>query len=318
MKVNDYFAIGRKGLEAYHDHYYPYDQDQVIDLEMRVSFALDPDGAHRMMGFVDRLSRDRDGRLRIHDYKTGGTLPGQPEVDLDAQLALYQIAVMEKWPRNNGIELVWHYLQFDAELISTRTAAQLEELRQAYIAKIRRIEAATALGNFPTHESSLCRWCEYFALCPAKGGSGAAAGAQIDLHRPSPAEQTALVDEYIQLDRRIKEGEKRQNEIRGLLVRLCETGSSTRLDGSDGEALMFTLAAFLKLPGKSVDTEAYETIVRIVKDAGLYDIFSSLDMAALQKALTAGDLPAEVGKQLAPFQIETVSDRLRIVKGKAN
>jgi hypothetical protein len=51
---------------------------------------------------------------------------------------------------------VWHYLQFDREIRSRRTAGQLEELRASLLAKAKAIVAATERGDFPTRVSRLC------------------------------------------------------------------------------------------------------------------------------------------------------------------
>ena len=48
-----------------------------------------------LSGKVDRLERDRDGRLVVIDLKTGKSKPTQQEVAVHPQLAVYQLAVAE-------------------------------------------------------------------------------------------------------------------------------------------------------------------------------------------------------------------------------
>ena len=48
-----------------------------------------------LSGKVDRLERDRDGRLVVIDLKTGKSKPTQKDVAVHPQLALYQLAVAE-------------------------------------------------------------------------------------------------------------------------------------------------------------------------------------------------------------------------------
>ncbi len=48
-----------------------------------------------LSGKVDRLERDRDGRLVVIDLKTGKSKPSQAEVAAHPQLAVYQLAVAE-------------------------------------------------------------------------------------------------------------------------------------------------------------------------------------------------------------------------------
>ncbi|AYY11950.1 ATP-dependent helicase [Actinobacteria bacterium YIM 96077] len=50
-------------------------------------------GRARLVGRVDRLDADADGRLVVVDYKTGKNAPTATEVDEHAQLAVYQVAV---------------------------------------------------------------------------------------------------------------------------------------------------------------------------------------------------------------------------------
>lgn len=301
VTVDDYFRLGQTALRKYHARYHPFDQETTLGLERNVSFTLDPKEQYAMTGFIDRIGRDPSGRLRIHDYKTSATLPTQPEADADAQLALYQLAVETMWPDNKGIELVWHYLQFDVELISHRSAEQLAELRREYIGKIRRIEAATELGNFPTQESALCNWCEYVSLCPAKGGPGGVAPTPEAPPRLNPRELAAVIDEYLVLDGRKKEAEKRQLELREIIAAHAETGTTTFLPGGGGGGVIVTVNQAMKLPTRSTDLRGYERIREMIQAAGIYQPFSALDMSKIQDALETGGLPPDLTARLRPL-----------------
>jgi len=315
MTAEDYFRGGAEALGQFYDRHAPFDDEMTLGLEQKVVFPLDSEGTYKMQGYIDRLSRDSRGRLRIQDYKTSGRLLTQQEVDSDSQLALYQIAVQEMWPDNKGIELVWHYLRFDTTLVSHRQPEQLEELRLVYIDKIRRIERAEEVGNFPTEESNLCDWCEYYALCPAKGGAGSAIAKPVKA-RPelSAEERTALVDEYVAVNRRIKELEKRLKEIRPVLVGQAEEGTSTLLPGSGGEGLMVSLQQIMKLPTASADPESVEAMQELLKEYGLWEEFGALNVSRLEKALTEGRLPPKLITKLQAFQKPSVRETVRIKK----
>ncbi len=315
LTEEDYVRKGEKALEQYYDRHHPFDQEITLGLEQQVIFALDSNGEHKMQGYIDRLSRDKQGCLHIQDYKTSGRLPTQNDVDHDNQLALYQIAVQDMWPDNNGIELVWHYLQFDTALVSHRESEELEALRQAYVDKIRKIDRAEELGNFPTIETNLCDWCEYYDICPAKGGPGVVA-MEPDTQPVSLTddESRRLVDEYIAIGRQIKNLDNRQKEIRSVLVRSVESGTSSLLEGSAGEGVVITLQRITKLPTSSSNPKAFEAIREIIAEAGLWPKFASLNMARLEKALTEGDLPEAVIEKLTAFQQETTRDSVRVKK----
>ncbi|MBI3359261.1 MAG: PD-(D/E)XK nuclease family protein, partial [Nitrospirae bacterium] len=155
---SEYFKIGQRAVTDYYRRYHPFDQSKTLGLEYRVELSLDTEGKYVMQGYIDRLSQPSDGVLWIHDYKAKGFLPTQPEIDEDRQLAFYQMAVSTLWPDTKEVVLIWHYLLFDREFRSRRTATDLEALRAETISLIDEIESAR---EFPTKQSGLCNWCEY-------------------------------------------------------------------------------------------------------------------------------------------------------------
>ena len=161
----DYKLYGEEMLGNYYRHYSPFNSDLTIDTELSVNFFLDDTHKYRMIGYIDRLSKTPDGVVQIHDYKTSAKLPGRAEVDDDRQLALYQIGVQQRWPDFKNIQLIWHYLSFDKELISSRNQEDIHELARNTSRLIDEIESTT---NFPPRESGLCDWCEYPDLCPMR------------------------------------------------------------------------------------------------------------------------------------------------------
>jgi len=158
-----YRALGEQCLANYYHEHYPFDRDETLALEERVSFELGND-RYVVQGFVDRIARTRDGAIEIQDYKTSARLPSQADVDEDRQLALYQIGVGERFGTDRPVRLVWRYLRQRRTLVSTRTPEQLDELATQTRALIDRIRSETA---FEPRPSALCRWCEYREGCPA-------------------------------------------------------------------------------------------------------------------------------------------------------
>jgi putative RecB family exonuclease len=173
---NWYRERGERCLTNYYRRHYPFDAEQTLGVEERVSFSLDEEGRYRIQGVVDRIARGRDGALEIHDYKTGRRTPPQEELDADRQLALYQIGVAARYAATGEepVRLVWHYVQGNETRTSTRSPAQLEDLRRATMGLIDRIRAEE---RFEPRPGPLCRWCEYEALCPASAARDAGAGA---------------------------------------------------------------------------------------------------------------------------------------------
>jgi len=160
---DDHRAAGEEALRRYHARHAPFRSDQTLGLEVRVAVEL-PGGA-RLEGFADRVARDPDGRISIHDYKTSSVLPSQADVDRDRQLALYQAGVERMWPGAPGIRLVWHFLRYDERLVSVRTREQLATTLRDAAGVVRAVESETEWRPTP---SPLCDWCPYWDLCPEK------------------------------------------------------------------------------------------------------------------------------------------------------
>lgn len=165
--IDSYKEFGERCLVNYYQAHQPFNHGEVLGLEYQVATSLDPHGCYKIQGYIDRLVAVGPGRYEIHDYKTSGRLPSQDAIDVDRQLALYQLAVEATWPDAKEIELVWHYLAFGRELRSTRTPQALERLKHSTIAVIDRIEAET---EFKPIKSNLCHWCTYQNICPLWSG----------------------------------------------------------------------------------------------------------------------------------------------------
>ncbi|HXV36065.1 MAG TPA: PD-(D/E)XK nuclease family protein [Myxococcota bacterium] len=167
--IHHYRKLGERCLSAYYRRHYPFDADETLGIEQRLTFTLDDARGYRFQGVIDRLARARDGAIEVHDYKTGRRAATQKQVDEDRQLALYQIGLAEQYP-DRPIRLVWHYLQQDRTLTSTRTPEQLQALRENTISAVDRINSET---EFEPRASALCDWCEYNDRCPIYPKQGA-------------------------------------------------------------------------------------------------------------------------------------------------
>ena len=175
MTALDYFEQGEKILKDYFELHAPFSEDRTLFetdnfnkekpfLEKRVDIVID---GYKLMGFVDRIAEKEDGTILIHDYKTSGTLPAVDTLKNDRQLALYRIALDEKYP-DAPKELVYHYLKFNQDFYIMRSDEEIEQLKKDVVALIRKIEKATEEKNFPAVVTSRCAWCEFATICPAK------------------------------------------------------------------------------------------------------------------------------------------------------
>ena len=161
LDAKDYFNKGVKFLLDYYMKHAPF-CDGTLEVEKKIVIELDENS--KLQGFIDRLVYNAEtGKYEIHDYKTANSLPSREKIDFDRQLALYSIAVKEKYGYDKDVVLIWHYLAHDTKIISQRTNEQLEKLKKETIALIREIEKTI---DFPPVKSALCGWCEYKNMCP--------------------------------------------------------------------------------------------------------------------------------------------------------
>lgn len=162
LNAEHYFNQGIKFLIDYFLKHSPF-RDNTIATEKKVFINLDEEGKYKLQGYIDRLVHHKDTNIfEIHDYKTGGFLKTQEELDNDKQLALYSIAIKELFKEVKDIHLIWHFLAFNEKIISKRTDEQLEKLKQEIIEVIDKIESTT---EFNPNPSILCKWCEFKSYC---------------------------------------------------------------------------------------------------------------------------------------------------------
>jgi len=160
LTAKDYFEKGVKFLLDYYVRHAPFN-DNTLEIEKRISIKLNEDS--NLQGFIDRLTYNSEaGEYEIHDYKTAANLPTKEKIESDRQLALYSIAIKEKFGFDKEVVLIWHYLAHDMDIVSRRTNEQLEQLKKDIIHLIKQIETET---DFPYRESALCGWCEYKNTC---------------------------------------------------------------------------------------------------------------------------------------------------------
>lgn len=163
LEAEYYFNQGVKFLIDYFLKHSPF-KDNTIATEKKVMINLDKEGKYQLQGYIDRLVHNKETNIfEIHDYKTGGFLKTQEELDKDKQLALYSIAIRELFEEVSDVHLIWHFLAFNEKRISKRTDNQLEELKKEIMSLIDKIESTK---EFNPNPSVLCRWCEFRSYCP--------------------------------------------------------------------------------------------------------------------------------------------------------
>ena len=298
--ADDYRLMGRRFIEDYYRRYHPFDQGKVLGLERFIRFPLDKEGRYRCKGVIDRLMLAPDGAYEVHDYKTGSNLPEQKELDEDRQLALYQVGVQTLWPDAKVVRLVWHEAAFDVEMRSSRTPEDLDMLKEELAALIDRIEVET---EYAPHESALCDWCAYRDLCPAKKHLVKVEALPRDAWKDEPG--VKIADAYAEkwrkregLETEVKEVEVELDGIRDAAIAFAEREGVTAIAGTDAR-LRVSRKDRLKAPEKG--SGAREALEAALRTAGVWEEVSTLDAAALEKAVSDGRWAAEVTERIKAF-----------------
>jgi putative RecB family exonuclease len=308
----NYRRMAEKYVTAYYQRYTPFTQGKTVALEERILITLDPSKKYKLQGYIDRLTEVRDGFYEIHDYKTNARLPLAEYLRTDRQLALYMIGVKDVYPDVQDIRLVWHFLKFDKEVVSTRTDEELTALKTETIRLIQQIEEDEV---YAAHPGVLCEWCEYKPLCRQwRHLSIIAEKPPTEYHTESGVQ---LVDRYAE----IKTAQKlRNNEWDAELERLetallayaeqqsidCVFGSKNKVRITENERYVF--------PAKG--SQQREQLERILLKYGKLTEVQQLDTTALARILQEEEWATEVLQSVHKYLQVERKKRLHLSKKK--
>lgn len=135
--------------------------------EMAVSTELD-DGL-TLRGFVDRVDRAPDGRIRLVDYKTGKSPGAGYESKAMFQMRFYALV----WWRMTGevpTRLQLMYFK-DGQTINYEPIADELIATERKVLAIRDAITRAVDDGFRPSPSALCAWCSFHDYCPSQGGT---------------------------------------------------------------------------------------------------------------------------------------------------
>ncbi|HXX15233.1 MAG TPA: ATP-dependent DNA helicase [Candidatus Eremiobacteraceae bacterium] len=130
-------------------------------LEQEKSFELPLENDVILAGRMDQVNSLGRNDVEIVDYKTG-----KPKKQADGkkglQLSIYALAAREifEW---NPTRLVFHFLQDNSSLVTTRDPKHLDEAEKI----IQETAADIRAKQFPAKPGFACRACAYTLICPA-------------------------------------------------------------------------------------------------------------------------------------------------------
>ncbi|MBL7147837.1 MAG: PD-(D/E)XK nuclease family protein [Nanoarchaeota archaeon] len=295
----NYKDMGIKFITDYYNKYKPFNDSRLISTEERI--VIDLDENHQLQGYIDRLSF-KDGVYQIHDYKTANNLPLQEYLDHDRQLALYSIAVKERYQDAKEIKLIWHFLAFDKELSSSRTDQELENLKKETLELIKGIEDCK---EFSHKVSKLCDWCEFRNLCPNFSHLYELEKKEIKEYKDDHG--LKLVDKYSELKLKEKEISEELDNLKKEIVKFSFDKNINTVFGSDSKIKIW-IRDCLKLPGKH--DWKFKEIVKILKNSEVWDKIETIDTWDLIKLIETGSVSEEVLIKLKDFIRKEKIERL--------
>lgn len=283
--VDDYIEEGRNMLEVYYDKYKPFNLGKTIGTEINVRFRLE-NTPFNIKAKIDRLWKRNDNVIEICDYKTG-RMPqeGVDDRSFYHQMGLYQLAVQAKFPHWEDIELVQYYLKFDEQIRRRLRADELDELKEQIRVTIIETIKAEQLDNFPTRESGLCGYCEYYKLCPAKRHrlvleeEEGAEGSEKSTFKNA----ARRVDLFLTKHRRLGELKAEVEALKEDMVRFARDLGINKLTGSEGEVSV-KISRSEKFITKTEEPQAFAELTGLVRKIGFEEYFK-LDEKALMKEI---------------------------------
>ena len=280
--AENYREAGRQCLERYYRAHHPFQESATIALEHRIQIRVGEDG-YRLTGFIDRLAQREDGTYEIHDYKTSESLPTQEQAEEDIQLPLYELGVRQAWPDIENVELIWHYLRSGEKIVVRKQPEDLATLEAEVVRRIEEIEAAT---EFPTQQSDLCDWCEYQDICPEC--KHAELAANLPPEEFLAEDGVKLVNEYAEVDAKLKELGARKEELKDSLVAYSEQHGVTAIVGSDFQVRVKPSCSF------TVPDANKETVYDLLKQHDKWEEVSALSSSKLNSRMRSGEWEDEL------------------------
>ncbi len=125
-----------------------------------------------MRGFIDRIDVAPTGEIRVVDYKTGRSPPGEAyEAKALFQMKFYALAILRTRGGAVPNRLQLMYLSDGQQLIYHPDHDELLRFERTLRAIWQAIRTAVVSGgDFRPRKSRLCRFCEHQARCPEFGG----------------------------------------------------------------------------------------------------------------------------------------------------
>jgi len=307
-KQENYRKIGERCLTDYYNRYAPFNNGKVIGLETKNYVNLDEN--YKFHVRIDRLMDMSDGVYEIHDYKTSNSLPKQEDLDSDRQLAIYSLWVKENFKDFKKVKLIWHFVVFDKEMESSRTAGQLEDLRKDVLKQIKKIESTE---KFEPNQSALCNWCAYQNICPLWAHELKLEEKPVNEYLKDPG--VKLVNEYVKIKNDLKiiteEAEEKLEKLKEAIVHFAKKEGIEVVVGSDNK-IRIKEEESISFPPKN--SKEREELVKMLEDMKKLEEVMDLDTFALKRIVKDKEWNEKELKKLEKYETIEKGQRLSLSK----
>jgi len=305
-----YYDLGKKCIKNYYEKYYPFEQDQTLGIEKQINLKWDD---YEIIGYIDRLAREKKGVYAIHDYKTGSMMD-QKYADSDCQLALYSLAVKQNYKEAKEVKLIWHYVAYGEDVISERSDKQLKELKQNMLELIAEINRAEKENEFPACESR-CEWCGFWEQCPKKKHFFKVkelpkneylkdSGVKLAKKYIELADQKSAINRQARTEAALIEAEIAK--VEEAILKYGEQHGVETLDSGE-RVVAINKTVDYAIPTKSGDSEKYNQLEALLKGTPYWSEVSSINSTKLSQLLEDRALDEKIKNKiikLAPLEEE--------------
>ncbi|MFH1608759.1 MAG: PD-(D/E)XK nuclease family protein, partial [Patescibacteria group bacterium] len=207
-----------------------------VELESRFETEIEDEKKgekHILAGIIDRIDKDRDEKIyEIIDYKTQKRLPSKDMIDQDAQMSIYHLGLIKRWPHLSpqNIKLSFYFLKHGEKVSTSRSAEQLEKTKEKIISTINEIEERKNNNfDFPPYPSPLCDWCGYRQTCPMWKHLYESQYSKLD-----DDQVKKVVLEYFELKKQNEINDDRLDELKSVIYGFMDDKKIERVFGDDG------------------------------------------------------------------------------------
>ncbi|RKX22828.1 MAG: hypothetical protein DRP35_00965 [Candidatus Zixiibacteriota bacterium] len=280
--VDDYIRLGREMITRHYKKYSPFKIGTLLGTELKLTFDI-PNSPFKGNAIIDKLLKLDDGTIQIIDYKTGKNIPKVTDPAFRYQMGFYQIAVQQNFPQYKNIEQVQIYLRPDETITHKISEDELDLISYEFRNQIVETIEAEKIDNFPTKESNLCDYCDYFQLCPAKRHQLLLETGNQDDSDDLSIEQKGLqlANKYLEIYDKYNKYKNELDALKNEAKEYARENDLSKIIGDRGE-LNIRIAEDIKFISKSKDSNAFANLSELARKYNLEDYFE-LDVRALMK-----------------------------------